>query len=175
MEPETGLLFTKKRGELLIGLFFLLLASMALLVFIPVGVKVPGSIDNAALSPDFWPTVICWLMVVAAIGLIAESRLPAVTEADTEDEGEEGAYKLQPLFAITRTAGLIVVLFGFYLGLEQFGLVVTSIALLAAMMLFFGERNYPLVVGLSFGFPVLLYLFFRYVASVPIPLGILGA
>lgn len=166
--------FTKSR-DLLAGVIFCAVGLAAIFLFIPKGVAVPGSVKISALSPDFWPRIIAWGAVLASVALILESIFLQQPPADDEEDAEAAAqYKLATLPAVLRTLVLIVVLFGFYFSLTTLGMVVTSVFLIAAMMLFFGERKYVMIACLSIGVPVLLYLFFRYVANVPIPLGMFG-
>ncbi|MEM8651835.1 MAG: tripartite tricarboxylate transporter TctB family protein, partial [Pseudomonadota bacterium] len=78
------------------------------------------------------------------------------------------------LAGIVRAVALIAVLFVYYMSLERYGIVVPSIVLLPVVMLYFGERK-PLTIGIcSIGLPIVLYVFFRYVAGISIPLGIFG-
>ncbi len=160
--------------DLFAGILFCAVGLAAVFVLIPIGVKVPESIKIAALSPDFWPTIIGWAAIVASVALIIESTWLKQPSLDDDDPVAEAEYDLETLPATLRILVLVVVLFGFYLSLTTFGMVVTSIILIAAMMLFFGERKYVMIGALSLGVPILLYLFFRYVANVPIPLGICG-
>ncbi len=95
---------------------------------------------------------------------------PALDEAEVEDATQ---YQLDTLPSLLRVLVLIAALFAFYISLTTLGVVVASILLLFAMMLFFGERKILLIAALSFGVPILLYLFFRYVASFSQPSGLI--
>ena len=159
--------------NLLTGVLFCIFGLATALFLIPNGISVPGGVQIRALSPDFWPTIIAWATVGASVALIIESSLLRQPGLDGQEEDErDSSYDLPKVTALLRTAVLILALFGFYFALPVLGIVVPSIILLAAMMLFFGERNAFWIAGLSIGLPVLLYGFFRYIANVPIPLGI---
>ncbi len=160
--------------DLLAGILFCAVGLAAVFILIPVGVKVPDSIKVATLSPDFWPAIIGWAAVAASVALIIESTWLKQPAPEDEDPVADAEYELETLSATLRTIVFVVVLFGFYFSLATFGMVVPSIILIAAMMFFFGERKYVMIGALSLGVPILLYLFFRYVANVPIPLGIFG-
>jgi putative tricarboxylic transport membrane protein len=157
--------------DMLIAFLFLALALIAVFAVIPVGVVVPSSVKKAALSPDFWPRLIAYGTIAASVLLFIETMTmqPPVDDGDIDESAE---FKMGALSSAARAAGLIVAFFVFFASLATFGVVVASAILMFAMMLFFGERNIWLAAGLSIAVPVLLYLFFRYVASVPIPLGI---
>lgn len=168
-------MYSKNKRDLIAGILFCAVGLGTALILIPYGVKVPQSIKVAALSPAFWPKIIAWAAVLTSIALILEATLLKQPDsADDDDAVKDAEYKLATLPATLRMLVLIATLFGFYFSLTTFGMVATSILLIGAMMLFFGEKKYVMVASLSIGIPILLYLFFRYVASVPIPLGIFG-
>ena len=163
------------RLDIGVAVLFLALGAVALFVLIPGGVAVPGSVKVAALAPDFWPRVIAMGTLIAAACLLVEVlaiRAPADARDSESDDTED--FQLEPRLAALRTAVLIVALFAFYASLTTLGVVAASVVLMFAMMLFFGERSVWLVAVLSAAIPVGLFLFFRYVASVPIPLGLFG-
>lgn len=173
-------MLTSKTRDLIAGVLFCAVGLLSLFFLIPIGVDVPQSVKMAALSPDFWPTIISVAAVVSAAALIIESWLlkqPSMDDSLPEDEegGAEVADEYTPGLAALRALILIVALFGFYLSLPTAGMVVASIVLIAAMMLYFGEKMFLLIGVLAVSVPILLYLFFRFVANVPIPLGVFGS
>ena len=152
------------------------LALITILCLIPTGVQSPGSVEQAALSHAFWPKVLAWATLVASGLLLLEAFVPARMRSglplQTDEETDAQDHTL--LSGLVRAVALIVLLFVYYLSLERYGIVVPSIVLLPLVMIYFGERN-PLTIGiLSVALPILLYLFFRYVAGIAIPLGIFG-
>lgn len=169
-----------RRRDLVAALLCLMFGLAAVLFLIPRGVAVPGSAKVAALSPDFWPRLIAYGAIAASVFLFIETLIVRQAaarpdDAEPDDAEEEARYRLAALPATVRVAVLVAALFAFYAGLTALGVVAASILLLFAMMLFFGERDIRLVAGLSVAIPLLLYAFFRYAASVPIPLGIFGS
>ena len=164
-----------RRRDLLTALLFLIFGLAAVLFLIPQGVAVPESVKVAALSPDFWPRLIAYGTIGASVFLFIETLVMAQPVPQPDEAGEEARYQLATLPATLRVAVLVAVLFAFYTGLAGLGVIAASILLLFVMMLFFGERNIRLIAGLSITIPLLLYAFFRYVASIPIPLGIFGS
>lgn len=165
---------SERRRDIVTAVVFFLLGLAALLFLIPRGVAVPSTVKIAALSPDFWPKVITFAAIAASVFLLIETLTMQQPHFEEEDDDEATQYELDTLPSLLRVLVLIIALFAFYISLTTLGVVAASVILLSAMMLFFGERKFLLVAVLSFGVPVLLYLFFRYVASVPIPLGIFG-
>ena len=164
-----------RRRDLLTALLFLIFGLAAVLFLIPQGVAVPESVKVAALSPDFWPRLIAYGTIGASVFLFIETLVMAQPAPQPDEAGEEARYQLATLPAALRVTVLVAVLFAFYTGLAGLGVIAASILLLFVMMLFFGERNIRLIAGLSITIPLLLYAFFRYVASIPIPLGIFGS
>lgn len=166
----------ERKRDVFAALLFLALGLITVFLLIPQGVKVPGSVKNAALSPDFWPRIIAIGAILSSVFLLVENTFmkPPAAEAD-EAANAAAEYKLATLPGALRTLILILALFAFYFSLTTLGVVVASIILICAMMLFFGERKLWLIAVLGVSIPALLYLFFRYVANVPIPLGVFGA
>ena len=145
------------------------------LVVIPRGVQVPESIQSAALSPDFWPKIIGYSAIVAALFMLLEAVGIQSVEQSLSPEEQEGVdLSYSRLTGSFKVGTVIVALFVFYFSLTTLGLVVASIIMMAALMWFFGERKFILIASLSISIPIALYLFFRHVASVPIPLGVFG-
>ncbi|MCE2522744.1 MAG: tripartite tricarboxylate transporter TctB family protein [Rhodobacteraceae bacterium] len=161
-----------RRRDLAAALVFLTIWLGMVLYLIPQGVAVPGSIKVAALSPDFWPRLVAYGAIAASVFLLVETLTMQQPHLDEEEAEDAAQYQLATLPATLRILVLVAALFAFYASLTTLGVVAASVVLIFAMMLFFGERKLWLVALLSVALPVLLYLFFRYVASVPIPLGI---
>lgn len=165
-----------RKRDIFAALLFFAVGLLTLLVLIPQGVAVPDTVKKAALSPDFWPRIIAIGAIVASVFLLIENTLLKQPPTLPEDEIEAATrYDMPPIPGTISTLVLIVALFVFYFSLTTLGVVVASIILICAMMLFFGERKYWLIATLGLATPILLYLFFRYIASVPIPLGIFGS
>ena len=165
---------TNKTRDYLAAALFLILGVVAIFILVPQGVKVPSSVKTAALSPDFWPRIIAMGAVVASLALLVEAKTLKQPPALDEDEEDASEYTYPFGQAAARALILIGALFIFYASLRTIGVVAASIILIGVMMLFFGERKYWLVTILAVGVPIMLYIFFRYVARVPIPLGIFG-
>lgn len=140
------------------------------------GIPVPASLTIASLSPDFWPRLVAKALIVISAVLVLQTLIveklfrKRAPETLPEPSQPEGAYR--PIVGLTRALALMAAMFGFYFALPTLGLVVSSIILIVAMMLFFGEGRLLLVAILGIAVPTCLYLFFRYAAGIPIPLGI---
>ena len=60
----------------------------------------------------------------------------------------------------------------YYAGLDRLGMVLTSMLALGLFMILGGERRPAVVILLSVSLPLALFVFFRFVANVFIPLGV---
>ena len=153
-------------SERLTGIGVLLLGIAIFFVLIPAGIDQPGDVEHAALAPDFWPRIIAGIIILTGLALTVR---PA---ADEEEAGEGGGGWLQRLPGLAVAFGA---LFGFYFLIPSLGMVAPGVALILGLMVYAGERRWPLGIAIAAGVPILLYVFFVYVASIPIPLGVLDS
>lgn len=173
---------TKARQELYTGIGVVVIAVLAYLVAIPAGIVVPDDIEIRALSPDFWPLIVVAVLGLAGISLIFQGlagmgllqRKQATSGAGqagaaSKDEGNDA---LPLAKAAPRVAIFILCLFLIYFAISLIGMVATTIPALLFLAWFAGERRWKIIVPLAILLPVVLYIFFVYVANVPIPNGI---
>lgn len=162
--------------DILCAVIFLAVGLSLHFVLIDVGIPVPASLTIPALSPDFWPRVVAIAISACAIVLLVQTLILARTvskvTAATESEAQETDPTYKTHVGTLRVAGLLAAMCGFYFVLAYLGMVAASVILVSAMMLFFGETRLVLVAALSVAVPTCLYLFFRYIAGIPIPLGL---
>ena len=170
--------------ERLTGVGVLLIGLLVFFVLIPAGIDRPGNVEHAALAPDFWPRIIA--AVIALMGLLLALR-PAREDEGGEGAGDEagagegaagdgaGAGEAASVRWPQRLPGLAVALgalFAFYFLIPTLGMVASGAALIFGLMAYAGERRWLRGGALAAGIPILLYVFFVYVASIPIPLGV---
>ena len=94
--------------ERLTGTGVLILGLLIFFLLIPRGIDQPGSVEHAALAPDFWPKIIAAIIIVMGL-------LLTVKPAKEEDEESEDAGDAVPW--LQRLPGLAVALgtlFAFY-------------------------------------------------------------
>lgn len=147
--------------ERLTGFGVLILGILIFSVIIPHGVDRPGNVQHAALAPDFWPRIVA--AIIALMGLLLIVRPTREEVADDDDRW----FQRLPGLAVTLGA-----LFGFYFLIPHLGMVAPGTAVLLGLMIYAGERRWPLGIAVAVGVPVLLYFFFSYIANIPIPLGV---
>ena len=159
--------------DMVLGGILVLAGGFTLLVLIPAAIPIPDEIRILALSPGFWPTIISAMIIVlgALIGIsgmirrqhVSASEQVAIPVAGGERDSISGTVKI--VIAIT-------MLFAYY-GLSfVLGIPGASMLAVPAFAVLMGEWRFKILIPIALILPIGLYAFFRYVASVPIPLGI---
>ncbi|MFT5172144.1 MAG: putative tricarboxylic transport membrane protein [Gammaproteobacteria bacterium] len=141
-------------------------AALMLFVLIPFGIDDPGIVDVLALGPSFWPTIICSLLLLMGVTIAVQTYRRVRLRRGPHDSSSEG-------FVASRWFSSLALLAGLYVGLHHLGMVLTCTISLFLFMLLGGERRPMFLVGISLALPLALFAFFRYVANVFIPLGVL--
>lgn len=147
------------------GIFVLIFGLLAYFVLIPYGIKVPKNIELVSTSPAFWPSIIAVVIAIMGGVLIIPDKSNSVADEDVVI-GTPWSTRLPRLLVVG------VLLFGFYFVIDRLGMVVPSMVLIFTLMVFSGYRRWGLMVLFSLLVPIILYVFFVYVANIPIPLGI---
>lgn len=161
----------ENRIHLIAGLVLLVLGVLGVAVLIPLGVDEPSQLQFAALSPSYWPRIICISLSLFGAGIVASIVLKR-RSGETDDRDVESAAVGSDATPF-RALAAIVLLFVLYMVLEPLGFVLAGALALAAYMLLAGERRPMIVAPVAVGVPLLLYLFFTKAAQVPIPAGVL--
>lgn len=154
-----------RRDELLIGLGVMVLAALTLWWLIPVYIPTPRRVPVRALSPAFWPKIICWTMLACGIALSVRAAFappPPAAIADQLVPTSPEAVRLLALGAI---------LLGTYLALPVIGMVWTCMIVYALLVLLTGGRQLGWGILVAIVLPLVLYAFFAKVAGVAIPQG----
>jgi hypothetical protein len=124
---------------------------------IPVGVEKMGGEVGPGLDPTFMPRLIVILIGGLAV-LLMVSREPH----------QEDRLLLFPIRTV-----VTILFFAIYMGLTPIiGYLPASLVILPGYLLYFGARNWRVVVPLSILLPIGLYLFFAKVMLVMLPPGI---
>ncbi|MCG6659365.1 tripartite tricarboxylate transporter TctB family protein [Halomonas campisalis] len=158
---------TMRLKEVGIGLFVLALAFLLLIFLIPEGIPQPSRLREGQLSPRFWPLIATSILVMSGVVLTAmawfEKGQGTPTESDEDDE---------PLPFTSAIVGLVVgfvLLSGYYWAMTRLGMVVASAVGIVLLAYAYGERRWQVLIPVALLLPVALYLFFVYVAGIPIP------
>jgi len=157
--------FDNKR-DLVAAVGFIVIALGILFVAIPYGVQEPKKVKFVALSPSYYPRLICYCLLGFGIALLARQIFSALKK-DTAKFIDDQTIKKVYLLAVA------VLLFAYYLSLPFLGFVLASSIVLFLLLLLAGDRNYFALVSIPLLLPICVYLFFTKVANIPIPAGIL--
>lgn len=154
------------------GLCFLGFGVLAVAVIIPYGIVQPPSVKYRALSPSFWPYIVCsGIAVIGAMLLVYE--LLAASRTGNTTAGDAAPPAGRPAWIAGRPFIVMALLLAIYLTLEFLGFVLTTTLGLVALMLLAGERRPLIVVPVALLLPLALHLFFVKAAQRPIPGGVL--
>ena len=163
-------------SDLATGAVTIVFALLTLFVLIPVGVEDPGSINVLALGPSFWPSIIAVFMLMMGVILGIQGirrHLANLVRAGGNGDDQRTLATAVSEYAFGRWLGSLVLLAVFYFLLDPLGMILASVFAMVALMLLGSERR-PMILGfIAVGLPFALFLFFRYVANVSIPLGLL--
>ncbi len=151
--------------NLIAGPLMLIFGLLGVFVIIPNGIDEPGGVQFAALSPSYFPRIVCYML--AAFGAMVIIRTLAM-------KSDAAAMEAAPdERVIMRTVTVFAVLFALYIALEPLGFPLTGAIALFTLMFLADERRLTIMIPVAIGIPAGLYLFFTKAANVPIPNGIL--
>jgi hypothetical protein len=156
------------RKDVVLGAVLLALSLVTLVWLIPVGIDSPGRVPNPALAPAFWPRIIVIAVAGLAVAMIAQGVLRGERAPEPGDPEAGPAFGPEDRWVLAAAGLLALYLWAMHWG----GLVVPSMAALAATMALHGERRPVVVLPVSIGVPGILYLFFVELAGMAIPLGV---
>lgn len=163
---------TAHKRDFALGLIACALALVILFGILPWAIKGPQVIPNLALSPRFWPRIV----LVSVAGLSALLAVRAYRDgikgtAPPRHEADEPPFERSDLRVIV--AGALMVLFCALL--KPLGVVLPTIGLLLALIMLHDRDEWLKASVISVLTVTVLYLFFRFVAQVPVPLGPLNS
>ncbi|HCR98935.1 MULTISPECIES: tripartite tricarboxylate transporter TctB family protein [Halomonas] len=137
-------------------------------IVIPAGVVSPASVERLPLSPVFLPYVLTTLIGIFGLiyGMQASIGLGVPKEENDESTHLRRRWPLHIL--------LVAACFFAYCFLTQYlGMLLISIMVTGFLIWLGGERRPLILVSVSIGLPLVLYLFFTLFAQVPLPKGLL--
>jgi sterol desaturase/sphingolipid hydroxylase (fatty acid hydroxylase superfamily) len=166
---------TEAQKNLFVGLFFALFSLFVIFVVNKHGIAQPSAnhVSAAALAPDFFPNMICWLAFAFSLGLIIQGALemrqgaPETAKQETLDPEEKADQRL----AFVCRGIAMAMLFAMYYMTDWLGMIIAGFFFYLAFAILTGERR---PVRALFGAAIItvtLYYFFVEIAIVPVPLG----
>lgn len=162
----------KLNRNIVAGLCFLGFGALAVAVLIPYGIVQPPSVKYRALSPSFWPYIVCSAIGAIGLLLLIYELVAALSATGRKTAADAPAPAVSP-WLFWRPVVVMALLFVIYLSLEFFGFVLTTTLGLIALMLLAGERRPRIVLLIALLLPLALHLFFVKAAQRPIPGGVL--
>ncbi|OED38915.1 hypothetical protein AB833_17955 [Chromatiales bacterium (ex Bugula neritina AB1)] len=153
------------------GIAFIAIAVAVIWVAIPLGVQEPKKVKFVALSPSYYPRLVCYCLL--AIGILLALSRALQRETTEKSVSNEQATTQHNRKALPILLAITAILFLYYWFLLSLGFVVTSTIALLAFMLLAGEKKAWALISIPITVPLLLYFFFTKVANIPIPTGIL--
>ncbi|MEK9671841.1 MAG: tripartite tricarboxylate transporter TctB family protein [Rhodospirillaceae bacterium] len=166
---------TSAKRDIWIGGVAMAIAALGEFVVIPLGVTVPSSIKVLALSPDFWPRIIMFLLAGAGAMILfqglAAGKLP-IAPPPVKLEGDNEVVHFPMKAQVIRVTAAFAGLFVFYALSPFIGMVVGCMVLVTLATRILGVQSWAKSLALAVILPVVLYFFFANVAQVPIPLGL---
>lgn len=161
---------SEARYGVAIGSGFLVLGAITLFILIPRSIRVPENIPNIALSPAMWPKAISIFIMLLGVFMLASSLISLWRQNKTLLL--PSLVNFRKRIAVSWRGTLAVaLLLPYYLAINIFGILLSSVLAIFIYMLIAGEKNIIALILMSLVFPFLLTYFFIHVASVMIPLG----
>ena len=163
------------KSDIVLTFVLLFFSVVILFIIIPSQINEPGYIKSTYLSPAFVPRVFTVFIGFMALLLFFRSITRLKKSSSKKDMHPAG---IETLTAEGRRGHRIAVLIWvsccfFILAVELFGILIPSILFLGALMVFFGQKKWLLVLSIMILVPLLLYLFLHDIANVQFPKGIL--
>jgi len=148
-----------RRATIIAGIFLLGISIGIYFVIIPWQIQYQRSTN---LSPAFWPKFLMILLMIFSSILIYKNL-------KKEPSGEK-IFDLSKSTLI-RVFALPVLVLIYTHALELFGYLVSTTVGLAIMLMYFGLREFKMIIPISLGFPLLIYWFFEKVLKIAMPRG----
>ena len=143
-----------------VGISIVLLA-VSVAMFVSAS-ALPASTD-ASIGPGTWPKILAGLMGLLSILLLIQSL--------ADHSGKEAPFKAGPGL---KRVGLGIVILAVFCALLYFvGFMIASAFMIPAVMLLMGEKRVPVLVGVTVGVLVAVYVIFVMALNLPLPQGTL--
>ncbi|MEZ5740469.1 MAG: tripartite tricarboxylate transporter TctB family protein [Burkholderiaceae bacterium] len=136
---------------------------------IPEAVTSPSNVRLPILAPTFWPIILAW----GLIGIGVMVGIKAVLAPELPEPVESAAAPAVPGSGAVRVVALALLMIVYYLCLAPLGMVLSSTLTGIALTFLVRSSHKVASVFTAVLLPLSIYLFFRHVAGVPIPLGLL--
>ena len=134
-------------------------------------IRVPDDLKGTYLSPSALPSgYSIFLLIVGVVLLISTIFSKKLLEEKEKTVDIDKKIKKESFLI---TIKLWVIFFIFMILLPYLGMLVSSILFMFFTILYFGNSSKKMAISVSVIVPGLLYVFFRFLAGVPLPNGFL--
>lgn len=169
---------TKKKLRIDRGVaIFCIVLSIVIAIIIPFQTSpkaIPGSRGADMLTGRFFPMIGLCVFLLAAVIMLVSTFIKKDTRdgQDGDDEEKAESHVLSFSFKEALTA-LVIVIAGFAYAflMEYSGYLLTTALAMAAISYFVGNKNIWSILAVSLITPIVIYLVFSKVLSVPLPVG----
>ena len=163
------------KSNLVLAIVLIFFSVVLLFVVIPSQINEPSYIKSKYLSPAFVPRV--FTVYLGLMAFVLFFRSISHLKISSSRKAVQSVGKETPTAAGRREQWIAVFIWisccFFILAIEFFGILIPSILFLGALMVFFGQKKWFLVLSIMILVPLLLYLFLHDIAKVQFPKGIL--
>jgi putative tricarboxylic transport membrane protein len=163
------------KSDIVPTVLLILFSTILYWVIIPDQIHVPSQVKSEFLSPAFSTKVFALFLglmsLILLLNTIFHIRKYSPTDlgkADAKPRSKKSLIKEEGLVAAILIICCIVVV-----SIEYLGMVIPSIFFLGAMMVYFGQRRWVVIIGIMILVPLVLYFFFHDLAKVSLPKGAL--
>ena len=156
---------TGTSNETYFDLVLIVIALVLLLAVIPAGVDVTGAEGQSSLlRPDFWPRVIAMVLLVASVAHLAHALLRGTS-------ARPGPTAEKVTFNPVGAAAIVGILVFMLIAGRDVGLLAPAILsfVLVAFAIHPGHRLMKVILAIAV--PLVVILFFEFVANIPMPFG----
>ncbi len=150
--------FNESKAWMVSGIAFFLVGLLMVFVIIPWQI---AEVANADVSPRFFPTIVCSIMAILGACLFYHGY-----RRRHEENQKILGVSLVGLKYIGVTFGILIL---YVLALNWLPYIAATILALLALMLFYGQRNWIKLIGVSVGLPLLIYFSFTYLLMLKLP------
>ncbi|MEE9418244.1 MAG: tripartite tricarboxylate transporter TctB family protein [Desulfatiglandaceae bacterium] len=157
-----------RKKERVTALAVLAGALLVLIYVIPNHIDLDQEFELASLSPAFFPKLATWIIV----GLAALLFVMAFTKKKGQDGGEDEEEWLSSREEWSAYRSFLVVI-GYLFAMKYIGFLISTVMVLAVLLLLQGEKKPLKVVLTSVLVTAGVYLFFLYVMKVHFPEGLI--
>lgn len=157
--------------------FFCIVLSIVIAIMIPFQTSpkaIPGSRGADMLTGRFFPMIGLCVFLLASVIMLVRTLIKKKTPDTAPDDGEQNAESHAASFSYKEALTvLVIVLSGFAYAflMEHSGYLLTTAVAMAAISYFVGNKNIWSILAVSLVTPIIIYLVFSKVLSVPLPVG----